>query len=124
MRPQAVDVWLDAGIPETVLETNRYLLDNGRDNANEVPKSEGVVIKPPVHIHPGAQISNATIGPYVSIGAGCRIAGSSIEDSVIEAGAEITGAHLKNSIVGRNARVEGLTGSFNLGDNSEATSSA
>jgi glucose-1-phosphate thymidylyltransferase len=120
MRPQTVDVWLDAGLPETVLETNRYLLDHGRDNSKEFLQSEGVVIKPPVHVHPGAQISSSTIGPYASIGAGCRITGSSVEDSVIEAGAEITSAHLKSSLVGRNARVDGLTGSFNLGDDSEA----
>ena len=27
-----VDVWLDAGTPETLLETNRYLLENGHHN--------------------------------------------------------------------------------------------
>ncbi|RPJ41120.1 MAG: nucleotidyltransferase family protein, partial [Chloroflexi bacterium] len=30
MRPEKVDVWLDAGTPDTVLETNRYLLEHSR----------------------------------------------------------------------------------------------
>ncbi len=33
MRVQRVDVWLDCGKTETVLETNRYLLENGHDNS-------------------------------------------------------------------------------------------
>jgi glucose-1-phosphate thymidylyltransferase len=40
MRTQKVDVWLDAGVPETVLETNRYLLDNGRGNSDEITGRE------------------------------------------------------------------------------------
>ena len=32
MRTEQVDVWLDAGTPEALLETNRYLLSNGRSS--------------------------------------------------------------------------------------------
>ncbi len=33
MRVQPVEVWHDCGKPDTLLETNRYLLDHGRDNS-------------------------------------------------------------------------------------------
>jgi glucose-1-phosphate thymidylyltransferase len=36
MRTQPVTVWLDAGTPETLLETNRYLLDHNRDNSGKI----------------------------------------------------------------------------------------
>ena len=36
MRTQPVEIWLDAGTPEALLETNRYLLEHGLDNSAEV----------------------------------------------------------------------------------------
>ena len=56
MRTEKVDVWLDAGTPETVLETNRYLLEHGRDNTEQACQRQGVTIIPPVFIHETAQI--------------------------------------------------------------------
>jgi glucose-1-phosphate thymidylyltransferase len=44
MRTERVDVWLDAGTPEALLETNRYLLENGHSNSDEISKQSGVVI--------------------------------------------------------------------------------
>jgi glucose-1-phosphate thymidylyltransferase len=33
MRTEKVNIWLDAGTPESLLETNRYLLENGHNNS-------------------------------------------------------------------------------------------
>ncbi len=41
MRIEKVDVWLDAGTPESLLETNRYLLSNGRSNSSQAATREG-----------------------------------------------------------------------------------
>ncbi len=116
LQRKVVDVWLDAGLPETVLSTNRYLLDHGRDNSGEVDKKEGVTITPPVYIHPNAEISDSKIGPFVSIGAGCKVAISVIEDSILEDDAQVTGAKLTSSIIGARAQVYGLEGIINIGD--------
>ena len=35
MRTQEVEVWMDAGMPDALLETNRYLLEHGHDNSAE-----------------------------------------------------------------------------------------
>lgn len=116
MRPETVDVWLDAGVPDTVLESNRYLLDNGRDNTADVNLGADVVIVPPVYIHPSAKISHSQIGPHASIGADCVIEHSQIADSVLEAGVTARGAKLVNSLVGRDAKLEQIQGEFVIGD--------
>lgn len=119
MRAERVDIWLDAGIPDTVLETNQYLLDNGRDNTPAVPSQEGVTITGPVHIDPSAQINNSQIGPHVSVGPQCKIENCVISDTVLEAGARLHNAQLTHSIVGTRANVEAVNGSVNIGDDSE-----
>ena len=50
---RTVDVWRDTGKPETVLDTNRYLLENGNDNSQQVTCDQCVII-PPVNIHSSA----------------------------------------------------------------------
>ena len=118
MRPERVDIWLDAGLPETVLETNHYLLDNGRDNTAEIQAKDGVTITDPVFVDPSAEISNSNIGPHVSIGANCKIENSTLSDAVLEAGAEVSGSQLTHSILGERATIENVKGSVNIGDDS------
>jgi glucose-1-phosphate thymidylyltransferase len=121
MRIQEVDVWLDAGTAETLLETNRYLLEHGMDNSAEAVRREGVVIFPPVFIHPTAQVESSIIGPNVSLGAGCRIERAIIRDSILEDEAQATDIILEASLVGRRARLQRRAGVINAGDNTEVT---
>ena len=119
IRPQPVKVWQDFGTPGAVLEANRYLLDHGRDNSKDVGPKQGVRIEPPAYVDPTASIHESVIGPHVSIGPGCRIEGSQIRNSIVEADTHITGSTLTESLIGRAARVAGVAGSLNIGDSSE-----
>ena len=121
MRTQTVQEWLDAGLPETVLETNRRLLEKGRDNSAEAGKRAGVNIRPPVHIHPSATVENSTLGPYVSIGRDSFVRNSNIEDAVIESGAQIEDCILRDSLIGERSRVRGVKGKVNVGDDSQVS---
>jgi glucose-1-phosphate thymidylyltransferase len=121
MRIQEVEVWLDAGTVETLLATNRYLLEHGMDNSAETLQREGVVINPPVFIHPTAQVQGSIIGPNVSLGAGCRIEHSIIRDSILEDEAQATDIILDSSLVGRRAVLRRRAGVINAGDNTEVT---
>ena len=112
---RAVDVWLDTGKPETVLGTNRYLLDNGSDNSAQV-QFPACVIVPPVNIHPTSKIEEAVIGPYATIGENCTIHRALVRDSIIEAGATIVDTFLDQSLIGREATVTGRYRKFNVGD--------
>lgn len=119
MRTHSVDVWLDAGTSEALLETNRYLLRNGQDNTAEALQRQGTVIVPPVYIHPSASVQGAILGPDVSIGADCKVRQSIIRDSILGDGAETEGVILEGSILGRRACLKRRAGVINAGDNTE-----
>lgn len=116
-KTQPVTVWLDTGKPETVLETNRYLLENGRDNSGDANR-EGVMLIPPVYIHPDAKITNAIIGPHATVAADCKVSDSIIRDSIVDAGATVESAMLDKSLIGQGAHVGGRFRAFNVGDRS------
>lgn len=121
MRTEEVSVWLDAGTSEALLNTNRYLLDNGRNNERQVAPSDHSVIIPPVYIHPTAEIKYAIIGPYVSLGAGCQVTNSIIRDSILEDEAISEGAILEGSLIGRKAQICRRPGVINAGDQTHVT---
>jgi glucose-1-phosphate thymidylyltransferase len=118
MRTNSVDVWLDTGTIEATLETNKYMLEHGRDNSAASAKREGVTILPPVFIHPSAKVDSAVIGPHVSISADCEVSGCVIRNSILDDGASVTDSVLDGSFIGRHATVEGHPKTVNIGDNS------
>ena len=120
MRTEKVETWLDAGTPDAVHETNRYLLAHGSGNTEHLPEFEETLVIPPVFIHPNANISCSIIGPNTAIGEGAHIQGSIIRDTIIGSNAHITDSKLETSLLGHDVKVKGLTGQFNLGDNSTA----
>jgi glucose-1-phosphate thymidylyltransferase len=116
---QVIDVegWYDAGEQGTLLETNRTMLEKGRARA---PKSvpAGVKIIDPVYIEDDVTLSASTIGPNVSIGAGSRVDGSELRDTIIGTGATVSNSRLTSSMVGDAAVVDGATGQLNVSDHS------
>ncbi|WP_299025733.1 sugar phosphate nucleotidyltransferase [uncultured Thermanaerothrix sp.] len=120
-RTQTVEVWLDAGIPDALLETNRYLLEHGHDNSTAAAQRSGVVVIPPVFVHPEAHLYNVVIGPYVSVGRGCVLEACVISDSILDQEAQVREAVLKASLLGRRTRIEGSAQRANLGDDAWIT---
>jgi glucose-1-phosphate thymidylyltransferase len=116
MHPFEIEEWFDCGKPETLLDTNRRLLER-LDGA--VPVFPGCIIRPPVAIDPGVRIERSIVGPHVTLARGCRVKDSIVRDSVISEGAEIDNALLESSIVGDNARVTGGSHALSVGDASE-----
>jgi len=120
MRPHTVPVWLDTGTIAATLETNRYLLAHRPFPAPSFP--EDVRIIPPVAIHPEARVRHSTIGPNVSIGAGCVIEEASIEDSILESGVTVRQLSLVHSFIGQRTTLIGknaeLRLELNIGDDS------
>lgn len=114
-RTQTTDVWLDCGKPETVLETNRYLLEHGSDNSETIQQN-GITIIPPVYIDPKAKINHAIIGPYATISANCEISYSIIRDSIVDRCAVVHHSMLDKSLIGQDAFVAGRYRTLNVGD--------
>mgnify|MGYP000959353362 CR=1 FL=1 len=118
LKTKHTDVWLDAGIPEALLETNRYLLEHGRCQCEDIQPFEGVTIIPPVSIPFDAIIEASVVGPHVTLGEGCRLANVVIRNSIVEAGTHITDMVVEGSLIGRNVILEGKPERLNIGDNS------
>ena len=121
-RIKVVDVagWYDAGKLDTLLETNRVMLQKGRAHR---PASTGDSrIFDPVYIHDDVVLEHATVGPNVSIGAGTVVKNSEIRDSVVGEGSSIRDSTLRESMVGDEVVLEGVKGSVTVGDHSEVHS--
>jgi len=121
MRVEKVDVWLDAGTPEALLQTNQYLLDHRRDNSSQASNRPGLVVIPPVFLHPSAVIQNSVVGPHASIGADCRVESSIIRNSILEDGSHVTDVILESSLIGRKAVIQRRPGVINAGDHTVLT---
>jgi len=90
--------WYDCGKVDTLLETNEHLLRTGR---GLVPASApGVVIREPVRIEPGVTLKDCAIGPNVTIEAGSRIEGSTVEHSLLGRDVRLSHAQVKRSVIG------------------------
>lgn len=110
-----IESWHDCGKKETVLETNRYLLDR-----LPAPSDiDGSRIVPPVYVAADALVTNCTLGPYASISSGAVVLNSTIRNSIVSPDARIEDAVLEDSLIGANALVSGCEGRLNVGDSSE-----
>jgi len=122
VQTQEISTWLDTGTIEATLDTNKLLLDKLGSNVQTFKRSNVEIIEP-VAIHESAEISDSKIGPYVSIGANCKISNSSVAESIVEAGSEIKDSVLSRSLIGRQAKVKGRGDGdviqLNVGDHSE-----
>jgi len=127
IRVHEIDTWLDTGTIEATLETNKTLLERGAANITQDEIRDSVVIKAPSFVHPSAEIKEAVIGPFASIGADCRISQAVIQESIISEGTEVRRTALTNSLIGSNCYVEGQPNkeepmSLNIGDDSSVIS--
>ncbi|PKO01429.1 MAG: nucleotidyltransferase [Chloroflexi bacterium HGW-Chloroflexi-5] len=121
IKAKQTEVWLDAGIPEALLETNRYLLDHGRCNCEPRETQDGVTIIPPVSIPANVKLKSAVIGPHVTLGEDCDLENVVIRNSIIEAGTKILDMVIESSLIGRDVILEGRPERLNIGDNSWMT---
>ncbi len=115
--PYSIGGWFDCGKPETLLATNRELLDR---NPPEISVS-GVDAQfiTPVFVGADCVIKNSIIGPHVSLSSGVTVRDSVIRDSIIGDHATVCGFVLEGSIIGPGARVEAAPVVLNLGEKSE-----
>jgi glucose-1-phosphate thymidylyltransferase len=109
--------WFDAGKIETLLDTNRVVLERG--GARRPADIAGTKIVDPVYVEGDVTLRNATIGPNVSIGRGTVIEGSEVSHSIIGIETKISGAKLTNSLIGDGVVLSGVSGEVTVGDHSE-----
>lgn len=116
---RVIDVggWYDAGKLDTLLETNRTMLEKGRAAVMGTVKDSKII--EPVRIEAGAVVEGSTVGPNVVIGAGTSVKGSTLRDAVVGEKGTIDGCSLHDSMLGDRVTVEGVSGAVTLGDDAE-----
>lgn len=115
-----VDGWYDAGKPDTLLETNRHLLETGRARAPNGGRN--VRVTEPVRVEEGVTLEDCTIGPNVTVLSGSTIRASKVRDTIIGAGTTIENSELHDSLIGDRCVVRGAKGSLSIVDHSEVVS--
>src|SRR5690606_8402376 len=116
IRTAEVRGWYDCGQLETLIETNRHLLE--RDRARVPDGRTRVRIHPPVRIEEFVELEDADIWPNVTIGSGSVILRATLRDCIIGEHTTVVGSRLHDSLIGDNVRVEGVDGSVSLVDHS------
>ena len=113
-----VEGWYDAGKLDTLLETNKIVLEKG---AARRPKNleASVTIHDPVYIEDDVILTNSTIGPNVTLGRGSRVEGSTLTDTIVGSKGTIRHSQLHNSLIGDDVIIEGLKGELTVADHSE-----
>jgi glucose-1-phosphate thymidylyltransferase len=113
-----VEGWYDAGKLDTLLETNKIVLEKG---AARRPKQveASVTIHDPVYVEDGVTLSNATIGPNVTLGKGSTVESSTLTDTIVGSKCTIKHSTLHNSLIGDDVVIEGLRGELTVSDHSE-----
>jgi glucose-1-phosphate thymidylyltransferase len=118
-RIKVVDVegWYDAGKLDTLLDTNRAMLERGR--ARGPTNATNSTIVDPVYIEDNVVITNSTVGPNVSVHAGAVIERSTLRDTIVGSKSTIRDSELHGSMIGEEVVLEGVKGQVTIGDNSE-----
>lgn len=120
IRVQEVEGWYDCGRPETLLATNRHLLETGRALRPTDPAD--TVIVDPVRIEDGVELSGSRIGPNVTVGRGSRILRTALSNCIVGENVVLEDSELSESLIGSQVEVRGLRGTVLLGDHSASWS--
>jgi len=107
IRTAEVGGWYDCGKVETLLETNRHLLDTTRGLRPE-PIPSSVTLVDPVRVEDGVILADCTVGPNVTLEAGAAVTGSTVRDAIVGRQARIAGSQLRECLIGEDATVEGV----------------
>ncbi len=119
----AVSEWMDCGNKEVTVETNQRMLgflSEAKEpliSAN-ITKENATIIEP-CFIAEGVVLKNSTVGPYVSVGQGTLIEGSTVKNSIIQTHSVIKNATLDSAMIGNHATFDGNFTNVSIGDYSQ-----
>ncbi len=121
--PGTVSEWMDCGNKNITVETNSRVLqfayEDGEEMvSNNITLNNSKIIEP-CYIGDHVVLTNATVGPNVSLGDNCTVENSTIDNSLIQTNTKIRNAKLNKAMIGNNAIFDGNFNSVSIGDFSE-----
>ena len=114
LRTAPVSGWYDCGKPETLIDTNRHLLETTRGGVDPAADVQDAEVVEPVRVEEGAVVRGGRIGPNVTVERGARLVNAILRDTLVGAEAHVEEAELRESLVGHRARVEGVRGRISV----------
>lgn len=106
--------WFDCGKPETLLETNRVMLERGHGGDPDLPDS--VTVDGAIAVAADAIVETSQVGPNVSVAAGSQVRGSRLRHTIVGADSVIEDCDLIGSLVGDRVTLRGVRGRVSVGD--------
>ncbi len=119
---ETVAEWLDCGNKDAILDTNQRILEIlGEDESliSQQADVDDALIIEPCFIAADAIITNAVIGPFVSVGSKTVIRNAIVRNSVIQEESLIENSLIENSLIGNYSKVKGSFDELSLGDYSQ-----
>jgi glucose-1-phosphate thymidylyltransferase len=110
--------WFDCGKPETLLSTNKYLLEKNSAKQEHANFKTALII-PPVFIGENCEIKDSVIGPFTTIGNNVHVKDSILRNSIVGDGSTIENSILQDSIIGSEVYVTANYRRLYIGDNTE-----
>jgi len=117
----AVDVWMDCGNKNAMVDTNTKVLGFLKDQQDLISpkaKTTGSLVISPCFIGENVTLVNSIVGPNVSIEANAVITNSVVRNSIVRPSVQITNAIIDNSMLGERAMVTGTAMDLSLSDDS------
>jgi glucose-1-phosphate thymidylyltransferase len=116
----SVDEWMDCGNKNVTVETNSRMLgflhnENAELVAKNVTLNNSTIIAP-CYIGENVVLTNATVGPNVSLGKDSEVTDSSIKNSLIQTKVKIKNANLDNAMIGNHVVFDGNFTAISIGD--------
>lgn len=114
-----VEEWLDCGNKTATIYTNQRILEIKKNKEILVAASASIqnsIIIEPCFIGEGVKITNAIIGPHVSIEKDSIIENCIIKNSIIQENSIIKDAHFEDSMLGKSVNYHTQPEVLSLGD--------
>lgn len=120
-RAGSVDVWMDCGNKNAMVDTNTKVLGFLKDDKDLVSKSlksSNSVVIPPCFIGENVTLTNSIVGPNVSIESGAVITDSVVRNSILRGNTRVQDCVMDNSMIGERAMVTGTALDVSMSDDS------
>ena len=117
----AVDVWMDCGNKNAMVDTNTKVLGSLKNEKGSIAsnlKNMNSIVIPPCFIGEDVVLVDSVIGPNVPIEKGATIRSSVVRNSIVRPAVTITNAVLDNSMIGERASVKGQPLDLSISDDS------
>jgi glucose-1-phosphate thymidylyltransferase len=116
--PAPVIEWLDCGNKDVTVDTNARMLEliEGEELISPSASIQNSIVIPPCYIGDNVVITDAVVGPHVSLGNNTTVYKSVISRSIIQTASHIENKVIHNSMIGNSVSLRGQAEDLSIGD--------